>query len=1333
MSRPRHQRGWTQFLFLIKARARHAGSFRRSVTPRQHRFLAGPESLEPRTLLSVSSFAASDAAALSPPAPVAKDDYYWTPADTPLHVSAPGVLANDYDPEGQRLEAVNLMGSLSLAHGTLYMGEWRNDGSFDYHPYPGHNGRDTFSYYCVDPDGWMIETLVTVDVGNFNRAPTVVDPIEDVTVDQGAADSVIDLEPVFDDLDLPRGDELTYSVTISPPILPIVDGVTKAGYKDIHQNMLYTHLGDNRGYDTEQHDFARDNIGGHFESLGLTANFDTMHEVTDIFNNSRTFDPPLVNVVGVKPGLTYPEKVYLVGAHYDSVHNPGADDNASGVAAIMEAARVLSQHSFESTLVFVAFDGEEDGLFGSMHYAEHHYSDHNMPDFSSELVSMVNLDMVAYNPPGANHDVVSIFDVDDKGNVKSGLVSAFEDYAREVVGRDDGLMGMSDHEYFDIYGFDAAMVIETEVHSNPHYHRQTDAVETPNYLDYDYASDITRAVTGYLAQNAKPVGTVDALAGKVQDDQLIIDYDPSKAAGAVITVRATDTGGLFAEDSFSVIVNPKLNEFAHISGETRIDVDGDGVAHGDEPGQSGVTVYLDLNNNGQRDWTDSNGNGQWDKGEGERWTLTAGDDPATGDVDESGRYSFAGLQPGTYVVRQMVPDGWRAVPPVPYQTDESLVTHFRFNGDAIDAVSGTEAGNTGAVFGDGRFNVTGPRSYFFDGSSWMSADLDALPLGDAPRTVSVWVKSADGLLDGESEHIVSWGTPETGNAFGVMLSSGGRWYGYSGESLVDSGAMADTEWHQLTLAYDGTDARFFVDGQFVGSEQWSLSTESGPLLIGTSPHADKENHAFDGMIDEVRVYERALSDAEVADLFGWSRNREVVSDAYTVRVREGDSLAALDFTVQDITPPAVTGVYVSGASSWSAEFKSWLQSHGMADADGFYKIPTGAEQLDTLPWSNLSQVRLTFSEDVDVDMDDLMLVGTSSQEVAASDFAYDANTFGATWSFPVLDTDKYVLALSDEVRGRVSGLQLDGEYTDGAGQAESGDGVAGGDFQFRFRVLPGDVSNSGNVVAGDVSVLASAFGSFAGGSGDRYEAFVDLDGSGNIVAGDVSILASHFGQFLPSAEPSLPVNETVVLAVSSSGSVVAAEDAGDAELVSTSLPVEDAGVDDPVAPENRLATSVVEPLAEDVAERDIEAASAEPVPGIVAAAESAAPQPLRPPVLVGSRAATSDLPDGSDLPPVPGLVDGATAVPVATRRAPRSAPRRLLARAEPTVFGPADVPEHAAALDAVSRELIRPIQSPEPLASELEGNAGGAAADRDPRLDDWTVAVDAVLELDELF
>ena len=103
----------------------------------------------------------------------------------------------------------------------------------------------------------------------------------------------------------------------------------------------------------------------------------------------------VVNVVAVLPGKTSPEREFIVSAHYDTIHAvmknvegggpneriidgeasaaeplaPGASDDASGTAAVLELARVMSQYEFDSTLVFIAFDAEEYGLVGSNLYA----------------------------------------------------------------------------------------------------------------------------------------------------------------------------------------------------------------------------------------------------------------------------------------------------------------------------------------------------------------------------------------------------------------------------------------------------------------------------------------------------------------------------------------------------------------------------------------------------------------------------------------------------------------------------------------------------------------------------------------------------------------------------------------------------------------------------------------------------------------------------------------------------------------------------------------------------------------------------------------------------
>jgi leucyl aminopeptidase len=104
------------------------------------------------------------------------------------------------------------------------------------------------------------------------------------------------------------------------------------------------------------------------------------------------------NLIVTIPGTTKPDEEILLTAHVDSATfdieigdpAPGADDNASGVAALMEALKVLSQHPFERTIKLIFFSGEEQGLLGSTAYVE----DHDL----SNVNAVINLDVISYDP-----------------------------------------------------------------------------------------------------------------------------------------------------------------------------------------------------------------------------------------------------------------------------------------------------------------------------------------------------------------------------------------------------------------------------------------------------------------------------------------------------------------------------------------------------------------------------------------------------------------------------------------------------------------------------------------------------------------------------------------------------------------------------------------------------------------------------------------------------------------------------------------------------------------------------------------------------------------------
>jgi len=142
-----------------------------------------------------------------------------------------------------------------------------------------------------------------------------------------------------------------------------------------------------RLYSSPANNWAAEYIFEKFQSYGLNSYY-------------HVVDSSCKNVIAIKPGTKYPNQKFIVCAHYDNIlmTNPspfdtiyGADDNASGVCAVLEAARLLANMSLEYTLVFAAWDNEERGLLGSIPYADTAYA------HSDSIKGVINLDMIAYD------------------------------------------------------------------------------------------------------------------------------------------------------------------------------------------------------------------------------------------------------------------------------------------------------------------------------------------------------------------------------------------------------------------------------------------------------------------------------------------------------------------------------------------------------------------------------------------------------------------------------------------------------------------------------------------------------------------------------------------------------------------------------------------------------------------------------------------------------------------------------------------------------------------------------------------------------------------------
>lgn len=224
------------------------------------------------------------------------------------------------------------------------------------------------------------------------------------------------------------------------------------------------------------------------------------------------------NIICVKTGRSAPGEIIVIGAHYDTFNNPGADDNASGVAGLLELAEYAAGRNYARTVRFIAFANEEPPFFtnadmGSAVYAK--AAAERKDDIKAALV----LEMIGYfsearmsqrYPP-----LIGPF-FPGRGN----FIAQVSDLgSRKLAGRNDKVfrgasalplrtvslpsfvpgVDYSDHRSFWAAGYPAVMFTDTSFYRTPHYHKYTDL---PGTLNYEYMAaflDGMKAVLDDLA------------------------------------------------------------------------------------------------------------------------------------------------------------------------------------------------------------------------------------------------------------------------------------------------------------------------------------------------------------------------------------------------------------------------------------------------------------------------------------------------------------------------------------------------------------------------------------------------------------------------------------------------------------------------------------------------------------------------------------------------------------------------------------------------------------------------------------------------------------------
>jgi hypothetical protein len=242
---------------------------------------------------------------------------------------------------------------------------------------------------------------------------------------------------------------------------------------------------------------ARDVISNLFTKSGLLTNLSTFtNKCRNSCKNLTGF-----NVIGVKKGLVRPQEYYLVGAHYDSTSGnpcqiaPGANDNASGMAAVMELARVFSQFNTEASLIFAAFSGEEQGMLGSQKYVQTLINSKQ----ASRIKAFVVLDMISYY----NKNRGILIEGSGRTPAQKAAINRLALYGATYTGlklETTTSYGDSDHEPFLDKGMAGALLIESDWSNYKYYHTSKDQMV---YQNIPYALDVVKVAAAMLAQEAK--------------------------------------------------------------------------------------------------------------------------------------------------------------------------------------------------------------------------------------------------------------------------------------------------------------------------------------------------------------------------------------------------------------------------------------------------------------------------------------------------------------------------------------------------------------------------------------------------------------------------------------------------------------------------------------------------------------------------------------------------------------------------------------------------------------------------------------------------------------
>jgi hypothetical protein len=202
-----------------------------------------------------------------------------------------------------------------------------------------------------------------------------------------------------------------------------------------------------------------------------------------------------------------------------------------------------------------------------------------------------------------------------------------------------------------------------------------------------------------------------------------------------------------------------------------------------------------------------------------------------------------------------------------YLPTDGLVGWWNLNNQANDeSANNINCTIVGASPTEDRFGNLAS-AYYFDGNSYIySNEVSALPLGDEPRTFSLWLKPTD-FSTPLNKDILNWGNATPSQRFGFTLYNGIPYFVGQNNDFFGNSNLNENNWYFVLLTYDGSIVKLYVDGVLDSYGYKNLNTTGSNLIFGRSPLVHPSPTFFIGCIDDIGIWNRVLEASEIQSLY----------------------------------------------------------------------------------------------------------------------------------------------------------------------------------------------------------------------------------------------------------------------------------------------------------------------------------------------------------------------------------------------------------------------------------------------------------------------------------